>query len=223
MKHFLKYHKALPVDGILADLGISSFQVNEGSKGFSYRFDERLDMRMDQGAEIDAVQVLNEYTQEDLTTIFKEYGELNNAFHLANSIIQYRQGKTIEKVQDLLDAIKPQTPKMGDYAFLSKVFQALRIEVNNEIENLELFLNQCQEVLKPSGHLVIMSYHSLEDRCVKNFINTGNVDGNQIKDGFGNLLRPFEPINKKPITPDANELLQNPRSRSAKLRIAIRK
>ncbi len=223
MKHFLKYHKALPVDGILADLGISSFQINEGTKGFSYRFDERLDMRMDQGAEMDAVRVLNEYNKEDLTAIFKEYGELNNAFHLANSIIQYRQGKVIEKVQDLLDAIKPQTPKMGDYAFLSKVFQALRIEVNNEIENLELFLNQCQEVLKPKGRLVIMSYHSLEDRCVKNFINTGNVEGNQVKDGFGNLIRPFEPINKKPITPNADELMINPRSRSAKLRIAERK
>lgn len=222
MKHFLKYHKAVPVDGILADLGISSFQINEGTKGFSYRFDERLDMRMDQGAEIDAVYVLNEYTQEDLTAIFKEYGELNNAFHIANSIVQYRQGKAIEKVQDLLDAIKLQTPKMGDYAFFSKVFQALRIEVNNEIENLEVFLNQCQEVLKPKGRLVVMSYHSLEDRCVKNFINTGNVEGKQVKDGFGNLIRPFEPINKKPITPTEIELVQNPRSRSAKLRIAER-
>lgn len=222
MKHFLKYHKSVPVDGILADLGISSFQINEGTKGFSYRFDERLDMRMDQGVEIDAVYVLNEYTQEDLTAIFKEYGELNNAFHIANSIVQYRQGKAIEKVQDLLDAIKPQTPKMGDYAFFSKVFQALRIEVNNEIENLELFLNQCQEVLKPKGRLVVMSYHSLEDRCVKNFINTGNVEGKQVKDGFGNLIRPFEPINKKPITPTEIELVQNPRSRSAKLRIAER-
>jgi 16S rRNA (cytosine1402-N4)-methyltransferase len=223
MKHFLKYHKALPVDGILADLGISSFQINEGTKGFSYRFDERLDMRMDQGAEVDAVTILNEYNQEELTAIFKEYGELKNAFHIANSIIQYRQGKTIEKVQDLLDAIKNQTPKMGDYAFLSKVFQSLRIEVNNEIENLELFLNQCHEVLKPKGRLVIMSYHSLEDRCVKNFINTGNVEGNQIKDGFGNLIRPFEPVNKKLITPDEDELARNPRARSAKLRIAERK
>lgn len=222
MKHFLKYHKAIPVDGILADLGISSFQINEGTKGFSYRFDERLDMRMDQGAEIDAVYVLNEYTAEDLVAIFKEYGELNNAFHIANSIVQYRKGKAIEKVQDLLDAIKPQTPKMGDYAFFSKVFQALRIEVNNEIENLEVFLNQCQEVLKPKGRLVVMSYHSLEDRCVKNFINTGNVEGNQVKDGFGNLIRPFEPINKKPITPTEIELVENPRSRSAKLRIAER-
>ncbi|MFM9945335.1 MAG: 16S rRNA (cytosine(1402)-N(4))-methyltransferase RsmH [Bacteroidia bacterium] len=222
MKHFLKYHKAVPVDGILADLGISSFQINEGTKGFSYRFDERLDMRMDQGAEIDAVYVLNEYTAEDLTAIFKEYGELNNAFHLANSIVQYRKGKAIEKVQDLLDAIKPQTPKMGDYAFFSKVFQALRIEVNNEIENLELFLNQCLEVLKPKGRLVIMSYHSLEDRCVKNFLNTGNAEGKQIKDGFGNLIRPLEPVNKKPIIPGEEELKQNPRSRSAKLRIAER-
>jgi 16S rRNA (cytosine1402-N4)-methyltransferase len=223
MKHFLKYHKALPVDGILADLGISSFQINEGSKGFSYRFDERLDMRMDQGAEVDAVNILNDYNQEELTAIFKEYGDLNNAFHLANSIIQYRQLKPIVKVQDLLDAIKSQTPKMGDYAFLSKVFQALRIEANNEIKNLELFLNQCHDLLKPNGRLVIMSYHSLEDRCVKNFINTGNVEGNHIKDGFGNLIRPFEPVNKKLITPDEDEISQNQRARSAKLRIAERK
>ena len=123
MKHFLKYHKAVPVDGILADLGISSFQINEGTKGFSYRFDERLDMRMDQGEEIDAVYVLNEYDDTALTTVFKKYGELNNAYHIANSIVQYRAGKTIEKVSDLLEAIKPQTPKMGDYAFYPKYFR----------------------------------------------------------------------------------------------------
>jgi 16S rRNA (cytosine1402-N4)-methyltransferase len=220
MKHFLKYHKALPVDGILADLGISSFQINEGSKGFSYRFDERLDMRMDKDAEVDAVYVLNQYEREALENIFKEYGELNNAYHLALSIVQYRKGKIIEQVQDLLEAIKPHTPKMGDYAFYSKVFQALRIEVNSEIENLKVFLNQCLEVLKPKGRLVIMSYHSLEDRCVKNFINTGNTEGIQVKDSFGNLIRPFNPVNKKPMTPSLEELNKNPRSRSAKLRIA---
>lgn len=220
MKHFLKYHKAVPVDGILADLGISSFQINEGSKGFSYRFDEKLDMRMDRDAEIDAIYILNKYSADELTRLFNEFGELKNSHLLANSIVQYRKGKNIEKVQDLLDAIKPHTPKMGDYAFLSKVFQALRIEVNNEIENLELFLNQCHEVLKPKGRLVIMSYHSLEDRCVKNFINTGNCEGNQVKDSFGNLLKPFKSLNKKPITPSETELKNNPRSRSAKLRIA---
>jgi len=220
MKHFLKYYKAVPVDGILADLGISSFQINEGSKGFSYRFDERIDMRMDRDAEIDAVYVLNNYTTTELTAIFKEYGELKNAWHISESIVQYRSGNQIETVGNLLEAIRSQTPKMGDYAFLSKVFQALRIEVNNEIENLELFLHQCNEVLKPGGRLVIMSYHSLEDRVVKNFINTGNTEGVVQKDGFGNLQRPFEPVVKKPITPGEKELIQNPRSRSAKLRIA---
>jgi len=222
MKHFLKYHKAIPVDGILADLGISSFQINEGTKGFSYRFDERIDMRMDMDAEIDAVYVLNQYSANDLTAIFKEYGELKNAFAISESIVFYRTGKPIETVGNLLEAIQPNTPKMGDYAFLSKVFQALRIEVNQEIENLELFLNQCNEVLKPGGRLVVMSYHSLEDRVVKNFINTGNSEGTVQKDGFGNLQRPFEPLNKKPITPSEDELVQNPRSRSAKLRIAVK-
>ena len=156
MKHFLKYHKAIPVDGILADLGISSFQINEGSKGFSYRFNERLDMRMDRDNEIDAVFILMNYSQEDLCRLFTEYGELKNAYGISNSICNYRKSKTIEKVQDLLNAIKPNTPKMGDYAFFSQVFQAIRIEVNNEIKNLEIFLNQCQEVLKPKGRLVIM-------------------------------------------------------------------
>ena len=220
MKQFLKYHKALPVDGILADLGISSFQINDGSKGFSYRFDERLDMRMNQNAEIDAVYVLNHYDKQGLTKIFKEFGELNNAYHLANSIEQYRAVKPIEKVNELLEAIKSQTPKSGDYAFLSKVFQAIRIEVNQEIENLKIFLAQCQEVLKPTGRLVILSYHSLEDRVVKNFMQTGNTEGELKKDGFGNLLRPFKPINHKPINPGMEELERNPRSRSAKLRIA---
>jgi len=220
MKHFLKYHKAIPVDGILADLGISSFQINEGTKGFSYRFNERLDMRMDKAAEIDAVYVLNEYNQEGLTSIFREFGELKNAWQLADSIVKYRAGNSLETVADLLNAIKAQTPKMGDYAFLSKVFQALRIEVNNEIGNLELFLNQCKEVLKPKGRLVIMSYHSLEDRYVKNFINTGNCEGEVKKDGFGNLIRSFIPIHKKVIVPDENELILNPRARSAKLRVA---
>jgi 16S rRNA (cytosine1402-N4)-methyltransferase len=220
MKHFLRYHKAIPVDGILADLGISSYQINEGTKGFSYRFDERLDMRMDRDAEVDAVNILNEYSAEEITRVFKEYAELKNAYHLAKDIVQYRQKKNIEQVADLLEAIKNNTPKTGDYAFLSKVFQALRIEVNQEIQNLELFLIQCSEVLKPKGRLVVMSYHSLEDRCVKNFINTGNCQGIVEKDGFGNLIRPLNPVNKKVIVPDNEELNLNPRARSAKLRIA---
>ncbi len=222
MKQFLKYHKALPIDGILADLGISSYQINEGSKGFSYRFDERLDMRMDQDDEIDAVHVLNEYSEIELTRVFNTYGELSKSHHLARAIVQFRKRKAIVKVQDLLDSIKSETPKSGDYAFYSKVFQAIRIEVNNEIRNLELFLNQCKDVLKPDGRLVIMSYHSLEDRCVKNFINTGNTEGSLNKDAFGNLIRPFNPLNKKPIVPNDTEVKENPRSRSAKLRIAIR-
>lgn len=220
MKQFLKYHKAIPVDGILADLGISSYQINEGTKGFSYRFDERLDMRMDQHAELDAVGILNTYSIEDLTNIFKLYGELNNAWHLANDIVSYRKRKSIEKVSDLLEAIKNHTPKTGDYAFLSKVFQAIRIEVNQEMQVLEKFLEQCNVVLKPKGRLVIMTYHSLEDRIVKNYLAHGNFNGEPVKDAFGNLIRPFKPINNKVIVPDAEEINRNKRARSAKLRIA---
>ena len=220
MKQFLKYHKAIPVDGILADLGISSYQINEGTKGFSYRFDERLDMRMDQHAELDAVGILNTYSVEDLTNIFKLYGELNNAWHLANDIVSYRKRKSIEKVSDLLEAIKNHTPKTGDYAFLSKVFQAIRIEVNQEMQVLEKFLEQCNVVLKPKGRLVIMTYHSLEDRIVKNYLAHGNFNGEPVKDAFGNLIRPFKPINNKVIVPDVEEINRNKRARSAKLRIA---
>ena len=220
MKQFLKYHKAIPVDGILADLGISSYQINEGTKGFSYRFDERLDMRMDQHAELDAVGLLNTYSIEDLTNIFKLYGELNNAWHLANDIVSYRKRKSIEKVSDLLEAIKNHTPKTGDYAFLSKVFQAIRIEVNQEMQVLEKFLEQCNVVLKPKGRLVIMTYHSLEDRIVKNYLAHGNFNGEPVKDAFGNLIRPFKPINNKVIVPDVEEINRNKRARSAKLRIA---
>lgn len=222
LKNFLRYHKAIPVDGILADLGISSFQIDEGSKGFSYRFNERLDMRMDKDAEIDAVNVLNTYDRESLTRIFNTYAELKNAPRIADSIVTYRQKKPIEKVTDLLDAIKPFTPQKGDYAFYSKVFQAIRIEVNEEIENLRTFLNHCKDVLKPGGRLVILTYHSLEDREVKNFISSGNFNGTPEKDPFGNLIRPFEPMNKKVRVADAEEINKNPRSRSAKLRIAIK-
>jgi 16S rRNA (cytosine1402-N4)-methyltransferase len=220
MRHFLRYHNSIPVDGILADLGISSFQIDEGSKGFSYRFDERLDMRMDRDADEDAVSVLNEYQLEDLTNVFREYGELKNAYQIATSIVNFRSRKSIEYVRDLLEAIKPQTPPKGDYAFYSKVFQAIRIEVNKEIENLEIFLKQCLEVLKPGGRLVVLTYHSLEDRTVKNFINTGNFEGEVQKDNFGNLIRPLEPVNKKVIVASEQELIENTRSRSAKLRIA---
>jgi 16S rRNA (cytosine1402-N4)-methyltransferase len=177
-------------------------------------------MRMDQHAELDAVGLLNTYSIEDLTNIFKLYGELNNAWHLANDIVSYRKRKSIEKVSDLLEAIKNHTPKTGDYAFLSKVFQAIRIEVNQEMQVLEKFLEQCNVVLKPKGRLVIMTYHSLEDRIVKNYLAHGNFNGEPVKDAFGNLIRPFKPINNKVIVPDAEEINRNKRARSAKLRIA---
>lgn len=217
---FLKYYNSIPVDGILADLGISSFQIDEKSKGFSYRFDDKIDMRMDKDSILNASVVLNEYGFDKLNKIFKNYGELKNSIKIANLISQYRNTKKIETTGDLLNAIKTATPKKNEYAFLSQVFQAIRIEVNNEIKNLEIFLNECVKVLKPKGRLVIISYHSLEDRCVKNFINTGNFEGKTIKDSFGNVIRPFEPVNKKVIVPDGEEIKKNPRARSAKLRIA---
>lgn len=217
---FLKYYNSIPADGILADLGISSFQIDEKSKGFSYRFDEKIDMRMDKDSILNASVVLNEYSYDKLNKIFKSYGELKNSIKITNLITQYRNTKKIDTTGDLLNAIKPATPKKNEYAFLSQVFQAIRIEVNNEIKNLEIFLNECVKVLKPKGRLVIISYHSLEDRCVKNFINTGNFEGKTIKDSFGNVIRPFEPVNKKVIMPDGEEIKKNPRARSAKLRIA---
>lgn len=220
MKHFLRFHNAIPVDGVLADLGISSYQINEGSKGFSYRFDEKLDMRMDRSSETSAIDLLNEYETDALNLVFKKFGELKNSYQLAKAIVLYRSHKKIETVSQLLESIKHLSPKTGEYAFYSRVFQAIRMEVNHELDNLEKFLKQCNEVIKPGGRLVVMSYHSLEDRYVKNFINTGNIEGRQIKDSFGNLLREFNPINHKVITADEKELENNPRSRSAKLRIA---
>lgn len=222
INRFLKYYKNPKVDGVLADLGVSSFQINEKSKGFSYRYDEKIDMRMDKDAAFDAQKLLNEYDFNKLSNIFKNYGELKNSAKIANAIINYRTFKKIEKISNFLEAIKSTTPKNGEYAFLSQVFQAIRIEVNNELKNLEIFLNECVKCIKPKGRLVVMSYHSLEDRIVKNFLNSGNIEGKLTKDNFGNLIRPFDPINKKVIVPDNEEINVNQRARSAKLRIAER-
>ncbi|MCF8254702.1 MAG: 16S rRNA (cytosine(1402)-N(4))-methyltransferase RsmH [Bacteroidia bacterium] len=217
----LRYQELLPVDGILADLGVSSHQFDEADRGFSFRFDEAdLDMRMDTSSGSSAAVVLNEYSEKQLADIFYQYGELNQSKGLARDIILYRTVQAIKTVGHLKEALKKYTPKFGDYKFFAQVFQALRIEVNREMEVLKSFLSQVPEVLKPEGRLVVMSYHSLEDRLVKNFIASGNFNGELDKDFYGNLNRPMEAINRKVVTASDEELEINPRSRSAKLRIA---
>ena len=223
IKNHLQYQDLIPVDGILADLGVSSYQFDTDERGFSYRFDDAiLDMRMDKTNSLTAISVLNNYPEEQLADVFYQYGELNNSRKIAKQIISARTQKKIETVIDLKNALEKFAPKFKDYKFWSQVFQALRIEVNRELEVLKSLLIQSKDILKKEGRLVVMSYHSLEDRLVKNFINTGNFNGETEKDFYGNIIRPFNPITRKAITPSEDELKLNPRSRSAKLRIAER-
>ncbi len=221
IKNHLQYQDLLPVDGVLADLGVSSHQFDETERGFSFRFDEaELDMRMDKDAKLSAAILLNTYSEQQLADVLFQYGELKNSRVLAKDIISYRAGKAIQTAADLKDAILKHTPKFGDYKFLAKVFQAIRIEVNREMEVLKSFLKQIPEVLKPQGRLVVMSYHSLEDRLVKNFMSAGNFNGDQEKDFYGNVKKPLQAIHRKVISAGEGELERNPRARSAKLRIA---
>jgi 16S rRNA (cytosine1402-N4)-methyltransferase len=220
MKRYLKLNQITKVDGILADLGISSHQIDSPDRGFSTRFDGPLDMRMDVQGPVTAANILNEYSEEQLHKIFGMYGELRNAKTAAKVIVQTRLQKKFERNFDLLEVLKPIAPRGKDFKYYAQVFQALRIEVNKEMEALESFLMQCGEVMETGGRLVVMSYHSLEDRMVKNYINTGKVYGELEKDFYGNPIRPFAAINRKPITAGEEELEQNNRARSAKLRIA---
>ncbi|MBC7383444.1 MAG: 16S rRNA (cytosine(1402)-N(4))-methyltransferase RsmH [Bacteroidia bacterium] len=221
IKNHLKYQGLLPVDGVLADLGVSSHQFDVADRGFSFRFDEAaLDMRMDTGATINAATLLNTYTETQIADILYQYGELKNARSLAKDIVSYRASQPIQTVAHLKNAILKHTPKFGDYKFFAQVFQSLRIEVNREMEVLKSFLSQIPEVLKPEGRLVVMSYHSLEDRLVKNFIGSGNFNGEPDKDFYGNINKPLEAVSRKVIIASEAELLENPRSRSAKLRVA---
>ena len=223
IKNHIQYQGLLPVDGILADLGVSSHQFDVDERGFSYRFDDAvLDMRMNREAGKSAAALLNTATETELADMFYYYGELNQARSIAKQILVARQGKEIATVADLKNALQQFAPKFKDYKFWSQVFQALRIEVNRELEVLKSLLNQCADVIKPGGRLVIMSYHSLEDRLVKNYINSGNFKGELEKDFYGNAIKPFTAISKKAITASAQELEINTRSRSAKLRIAQR-
>lgn len=227
IKNHLDYQNLLPVDGILADLGVSSHQFDVADRGFSFRFDEAdLDMRMNAADQVDGVHslnassLLNTYSEKQIADMLYQYGELQNSRALAADIVQYRSVQAIEKVFQLKDALKRHTPKFGDYKFFAQVFQALRIEVNREMEVLKSFLSAVPEILAPQGRLVIMSYHSLEDRLVKNFVASGNFNGDVEKDFYGNVNKPLNAITRKVVTASPEELERNPRSRSAKLRVA---
>jgi 16S rRNA (cytosine1402-N4)-methyltransferase len=219
LKNFLKLHKVIPVDGILADLGISSWQIDQGERGFSTRFEGPLDMRMDKKRDFTAATVINTYEQDQLSGIFKLYGELQNARKIAAELVFHRKNEPIETTERLKQVLQKLAPRGKENKFFAQVFQSLRIEVNNELEVLRDLLTDSIQVLKPGGRLVVMSYHSLEDRLVKNFMKSGNFKGEQVKDFYGNLLSPLKPIGKM-VVPDEGEQEQNPRSRSAKLRIA---
>jgi 16S rRNA (cytosine1402-N4)-methyltransferase len=223
LKNFLKMYNALPIDGLLADLGVSSHQFDEADRGFSTRFDAKLDMRMDRNAKLTAADILNTYTEEELKKIFKLYGEVDNAGRLAYVVFHARKEKQIETVNDLKAAIEKCVKRGRENQYYAQVFQALRIEVNKELDVLKDLLIQSLEVLKPGGRLVVISYQSLEDRLVKNIIRSGKFEGEVEKDFYGNQLAPFETITRKPIVPGEEEITENSRARSAKLRIAEKK
>lgn len=221
--NFLRYHGVEQVDGILADLGVSSHHFDDSERGFSFRFDSKLDMRMNKRAGITASDIVNNYDEERLANIFYLYGELKNSRKLASTIVKARNERTIITTGDFMNIVKPLFGREREKKELAKVFQALRIEVNQEMEALKEMLQAATEALKPGGRLVVITYHSLEDRMVKNLMKTGNIEGKAEQDFFGNIRTPFKLINNKVITAGQEELANNPRSRSAKLRIAEKK
>jgi len=220
IRNFLRYYDVEQVDGILADLGVSSHDFDVAERGFSFRFDGDLDMRMNRDSAMDAAQIVNTFSEDQLRTMFREYGEIDNAGRLAKQLVFARDSKPIKTIEQFKEAIAPCTPRLQESKYLAKVFQALRIETNKEMDVLHEFLEQSIQLLKPGGRLVVITYHSLEDRMVKNFIKSGDFSGKQEKDFFGNVESPLVAINRKVIVPNEDELERNPRSRSAKLRIA---
>lgn len=217
---FLKYHQAYPVNGILADLGVSSHQFDTPGRGFSYREDGALDMRMNTQSGKSAQDVINQYDEKALSDIFYRYGELSDGRALARRILKAREGQPILTTQQLVEVLRPALPRGKENKSLSKIFQAIRIEVNQEMSVLEEFLTQTTDALKVGGRLVVISYHSLEDRLVKNFMRSGRLDGEIEKDFYGNPLTPFKLITRKAVQPGEEEINDNPRARSAKLRVA---
>ena len=222
-KNFIQLYHQGPIDGVIADLGVSSHQFDTPEKGFSTRFEGSLDMRMSQSNPVDAATVVNTYDLDALTRVLSLYGELPNARQMATDIVMARDTMPIETTAQLKEAVRQRLPRGRENKTLAQLFQALRIEVNHEMEALSGFLGQCADMLKPGGRLVVLSYHSLEDRLVKNFTRTGNAEGIEEKDFFGNLITPYIIINRKPLVPSEEEVAANPRARSAKLRIAERR
>ncbi|WP_315204916.1 16S rRNA (cytosine(1402)-N(4))-methyltransferase RsmH [Alloprevotella tannerae] len=221
LPNWLHYYGYAQVDGILADLGVSSHHFDAPDRGFSFRFEGALDMRMNKSARTSAADVVNTYSEEQLAKLFYLYGELNNGRRLAAAIIKARAAAPIERVEQLVDVVTPYLGAARAKKDMAKVFQALRIEVNHEMEALEAMLTAALTLLKPGGRLAILTYHSLEDRLVKNFIKAGNATGKVEQDFYGNRLAPMKPVNGRVIRPDEAEMNANPRSRSAKLRIGL--
>jgi 16S rRNA (cytosine1402-N4)-methyltransferase len=221
LKNFLLYMGVIPVDGILADLGISSHQVDTPERGFSFRWDAPLDMRMDQDAPLSAAGLINQSSEKQLQDIFSMYGEVRNARTLAQAIIKKRNFRPLTLTSELIEAAEEVAPRRENIKkYLAPVFQALRIAVNGEMDGLVKFMKQAADVLSPGGRMVVLTYHSLEDRIVKNFFQEGNAEGVAISDVYGNKIAPFAVLNKKPVVPSESEIESNPRARSAKLRIA---
>ena len=221
LKRYLRYYDAIPVNGILADLSISSHQIDAAERGFSTRFEGPLDLRMDPSRGISAAEMIREMSREKMIQMFREYGELDHPERIADAILRARAEKEIVTTTDLKTAVKALTPKGKEQKFLARLFQALRIEVNQELMALKQMLRQSLEALAPGGRLVVISYHSLEDRLVKNFMRTGNFEGREEKDPiYGHVNSPFEQVSRKAIVASDEEISSNPRARSAKLRIA---
>lgn len=223
MKQYLKLHGVTQVNGILADLGVSSHQIDSPERGFSTRFSGPLDMRMDSNGKVTAASIVNGFSEEKLHKVFGMYGELKNARTAAGEVVRARGNRKLVTTQDLKEALQKVAPRGRESKYFAQVFQALRIEVNEEMQALEDFLHLSGEVIAGDGRLVVMSYHSLEDRMVKNYIATGKVFGELEKDFYGNVVRPFDAVNRKPIEASPEEVEQNGRARSAKLRIGQRR
>ena len=220
MKNFLKYLGYNQVDGILADLGVSSHHLDSPERGFSFRFDAPLDMRMNLNAQRSASYIINTYSARELNEVFRNYGEIRKTRFLVDAILEKRKEQEITTTSELLNALKDYIPLKYRNKFLAKVFQALRIEVNREVENLKYFLKQSHEILRIGGRLAVISYHSVEDRVVKNYMKSGRFSGEPVKDFYGNVMTPFALVNRRVIVPSAEEIRNNNRARSARLRIA---
>lgn len=220
LKNYLRYFGVNKVDGILADLGVSFHHFDEAERGFSFRYEGQLDMRMNRNSELTAAKVLNTYTEEKLADVLYLYGELHQSRRIARAIVIARSQQPLEQISSLMEVIRPFFAREKEKKDMARVFQALRIEVNRELEVLKSLLKQSVEMLNPEGRLVLITYHSLEDRLVKNFIRTGNFEGKPDKDFFGNTIAPLKAVNHKVIVAGGEEVERNPRSRSAKLRIA---